>query len=69
MPRPISGTPAPKAAHERPAASSAPPSSKQRKHPGRSPEPAPIIGMGEHVPLFMRRPVPTPRPIDKPGDE
>jgi hypothetical protein len=21
--------------------------------------------MGEHVPLFMRRPVPNPRPVDK----
>jgi superfamily II DNA/RNA helicase len=51
------------------AASSAPPSSKQRKHRGRAPDQPPIVGMGAHVPLFMRRPVPNPRPIDKPGEE
>ena len=54
---------------ERSAGSSAPPASKQHKHRGRGPEQPPIIGMGAHVPLFMRRPVPTPRPIDKPGEE
>jgi hypothetical protein len=36
---------------------------------GRAPAPQPIVGMGEHVPLFMRRPVPNPRPVDKPGEE
>ena len=36
---------------------------------GRAPAPPPIVGMGEHVPLFMRRPVPNPRPVDKPGEE
>jgi hypothetical protein len=25
--------------------------------------------MGEHVPLFMRRPVPAPQPVDKAGEE
>jgi superfamily II DNA/RNA helicase len=54
---------------ERSAASSAPPPSKQHKHRSRGPEQPPIIGMGEHVPLFMRRPVPNLRPIDKPGEE
>ena len=69
MPRPSSGTPAQKASPERPAPSSSPPASKQHKHRGRGPEQPPIVGMGAHVPLFMRRPVPTPRPVDKPGEE
>jgi superfamily II DNA/RNA helicase len=69
MPRPSSGSPAPKPSPERPAASPSPPASKQHKHRGRGPEQPPIVGMGAHVPLFMRRPVPTPRPVDKPGEE
>ena len=66
---PASGAPsqAP-ASRERPASSAAPaPASRGQK--GRAPAPQPIVGMGEHVPLFMRRPVPNPRPVDKPGEE
>jgi superfamily II DNA/RNA helicase len=66
---PASGAPsqAP-ASRERPASSAAPaPASRGQK--GRAPAPQPIVGMGEHVPLFMRRPVPNPRPVDTPGEE
>jgi superfamily II DNA/RNA helicase len=43
------------------------PAGRGRK--GRAPAPPPIVGMGEHVPLFMRRPVPAPQPVDKAGEE
>jgi len=71
MPNAPTSAPAQAAAptlRERPAASTAPaPSERGRK--GRAPAPQPVVGMGEHVPLFMRRPVPNPRPVDKPGEE
>jgi superfamily II DNA/RNA helicase len=54
---------------ERPRAPSPGPASAERGRKGRAPAPQPIVGMGEHVPLFMRRPVPNPRPVGKPGDE
>jgi superfamily II DNA/RNA helicase len=45
-----------------------PPRGAERGRKGQ-PQQQPVIGMGEHVPLFMRRPVPNPRPIGKPGEE
>jgi superfamily II DNA/RNA helicase len=50
-----------------------PPSPKQpapaeRGRKGRAPE-QPIVGMGEHVPLFMRRPVPHLRPSEKSSED
>jgi superfamily II DNA/RNA helicase len=35
----------------------------------RSPVEPPIVGMGDHVPLFMRRPLPALRPLGKASDE
>jgi superfamily II DNA/RNA helicase len=49
--------------------SGSPPRPAERGRKGRAPERQPIVGMGEHVPLFMRRPVPNPRPVGKPGEE
>lgn len=54
-----------------------PPASRQRESRrsdadrgrGRRPPDQPIVGMGEHVPLFMRRPVPTLRPLDKSSED
>jgi superfamily II DNA/RNA helicase len=51
------------------APSPAAPAPPERGRKGRAPAPQPIVGMGEHVPLFMRRPVPNPRPVGKPGEE
>jgi superfamily II DNA/RNA helicase len=51
---------------KQPSSSKAPPRS-ERGRKGRAPEP--VVGMGEHVPLFMRRPVPNLRPIGKSGEE
>jgi superfamily II DNA/RNA helicase len=52
-----------------PERSGSPPRPAERGRKGRPPERQPIVGMGEHVPLFMRRPVPNPRPVGKPGEE
>jgi superfamily II DNA/RNA helicase len=60
----------PAPARERAAPASAAPAPAGRgRGKGRAAAPPPIVGMGEHVPLFMRRPVPNPRPVDKPGEE
>ena len=40
-----------------------------RARPARPAEHAPIVGMGDHVPLFMRRPLPALRPLGKASDE
>jgi hypothetical protein len=42
--------------------------------PGRRPEPpkrrdGPVIGMGDHVPLFMRRPIPNADLLPKLNDD
>ena len=57
-------------ARARPAASPVAPMAPAHGRKGGAPPPPPIVGMGEHVPLFMRRPVPQTRGrVDKPGEE
>ena len=53
--------------HARPSTPPPPQAGRKQKNP--APAPQPVIGMGEHVPLFMRRPVPNLRPLDKSGEE
>ena len=65
-PKPIPAQAAAPTSRDRAAASQSP---AERGRRGRAPAPPPIVGMGEHVPLFMRRPVPAPRPVDKAGEE
>jgi superfamily II DNA/RNA helicase len=67
---PAPQAPAPsKPAETRRAPDRSPPAPGRSGRKERAPAPQPIVGMGEHVPLFMRRPVPNLRPIGKSGED
>jgi superfamily II DNA/RNA helicase len=68
-PPPTPSAPPPAAAAAPPAPAQAAAQSSQRGRRGRGGQEAPIVGMGEHVPLFMRRPVPNLRPLDKSNED
>jgi superfamily II DNA/RNA helicase len=61
----------PPASDRRPAAAQRASAQPRERGRGRRPqaEQAPIVGMGDHVPLFMRRPLPALRPLGKANDE
>jgi len=54
--------------HKGKPAQAAQPTSSRSTRRGR-PSESPIVGMGEHVPLFMRRPVPNLRSLDKASED
>ena len=45
------------------------PSGRSRGRGGSERPDQPVVGMGDHVPLFMRRPVPQIEPLPEPVDD